>query len=111
MIDADFNATLIDFGYTSKFMAIKNVHFEVAETKTFRGNLLYSSLDQMQFKTTSRKDDLISACYMMFSLLNSNIFPMMRRSMTLEYNDTQSMREKFLFVTNHKNNNSLTQMS
>lgn len=87
MIDDEFNATLIDFGFTTKFMATKNVHLDVAETKSFRGNLLYSSYDQMQFKTTSRKDDLISACYLMLTLLNGNVFPMMRRSMTLEYND------------------------
>ena len=47
MIDSSFNATLIDFGFTTKFMGPKNVHLECSETKTFRGNLLYSSQDQM----------------------------------------------------------------
>ena len=47
----------------------------------------------------------------MFALLNNNIFPMMRRSMNLEYNDSSSMREKFLFLTAHKKKNSLVDMS
>ena len=111
MIDNDFNATLIDFGFTTKFMASKNVHLECSETKSFRGNLLYSSQDQMLFKSTSRKDDLTAACYLMFALLNSNIFPMMRRSMSLEYNDSKSMRDKFLYLTSHKKKNSLIDMS
>ena len=75
MIDLSLNATLIDLGFTESFMASKYEHLESTEVTSFRGNLLYSSLDQMLFKSTSRRDDMFSLTYLMFSLLNKNVFP------------------------------------
>ena len=50
-------------------------HLKKKVFSQFRGNLLFSSINQMEFKTTSRRDDLISASYMMLTLLNGNKFP------------------------------------
>ena len=40
-------------------------HFEQVDTEMFQGNLIFSSLNQLNFKSTSRRDDLISLAYMM----------------------------------------------
>lgn len=40
-------------------------HFEQVDTELFQGNLIFSSLNQLNFKSTSRRDDLISLAYMM----------------------------------------------
>ena len=37
--------------------------------------MTFSSLNQMNFKETSRRDDLISLCYLLFTLLNDFKYP------------------------------------
>ena len=66
---------LIDFGFSDKFMSdITGEHIEEnEEVKTFRGNLVYSSLRQMKFLKTSRKDDLVSLFYMIVSVVKNNV--------------------------------------
>jgi hypothetical protein len=39
------------------------------------GNIHFSSLRQMLFNNTSRKDDLVSLVYLLLSLLNGFIIP------------------------------------
>ena len=39
----------------------------------FEGNLLFSSLNQMEFRKTSKRDDLTQLFYMMTYLLNDNV--------------------------------------
>ena len=60
---------LVDFGYSTKYMK-DGKHIEKSEVKTFRGNMMFCSLNQLQFKTPSRRDDLISLCYLLSYLLN-----------------------------------------
>jgi len=45
-------------------------HIRFRGVDTFRGNLRFSSLNSLYFKTTSRRDDLISLCYMMIYAIN-----------------------------------------
>ena len=67
---------------------------------------MFSSYDQMNFKPTSRKDDLHSLCYMLLYLLNDLRLPGL---------DIGSMSElaredtKFMFITirNHKKDYSI----
>lgn len=40
----------------------------------FRGNLIFSSVRQMEFFKTSRRDDLIAVFYLMFTMLNGDEF-------------------------------------
>jgi serine/threonine protein kinase len=61
---------LVDFGYSSKFMR-KDKHISEDSVKSFKGNMMFSSLNQLQFKTPSRRDDMISLCYLISYLLNS----------------------------------------
>ena len=48
---------LIDYGFAESFL-IEGQHIARAETNTFRGNTVFSSINQMNFKVTSRRDDL-----------------------------------------------------
>ena len=62
---------LIDFGYCKKYLDKDNSHIdEKEEVELFKGNIMYASYGQMKFKKTSRKDDLISLCYIMIYLIN-----------------------------------------
>ena len=72
---ANCTISIIDFGFaTSYYQANQQDHIEQEKLSTFRGNLMFASLSQLQFQTTSRKDDLHSLCYMLYYLLNYGIF-------------------------------------
>ena len=73
---ADITATLIDFGFFQEFLNTKTgQHIVRSDLNMFRGNLIFASPGQMDFHTTSRKDDLISICYLMIMLINRFKFP------------------------------------
>jgi casein kinase 1 len=62
---------LVDFGFATRYSdKVTGHHFEQAEVQTFRGNIIFGSLNQLNFKSTSRRDDLISMLYMMVYMLN-----------------------------------------
>ena len=63
---------LIDFGYSEKFVKEDGKQHISEETtvEIFKGNIVLSSIRQMTFLKTSRKDDLISLFYMIIFLLN-----------------------------------------
>ena len=65
---------LVDYGFSDKFISdCTGDHVEENESvETFRGNLVHSSLRQMNFLKTSRKDDLVSLFYMIVSVIKSN---------------------------------------
>ena len=75
--------TLIDFGFATKYVEHeidaegnkKLAHKPKDVVAVFRGNMLFSSVNQLKFKTTSRRDDLISLCYMLIFLLNGGELP------------------------------------
>ena len=69
--DQPTQARLIDFGMCTKWEERKSDECAADENSHFRGNLLYSSLDQMLYKPASRRDDLISVCYLLLDLNNS----------------------------------------
>jgi serine/threonine protein kinase len=67
---------LIDFGYCKKYLDKGNSHIShKEEVDSFRGNLMFASYEQMLFKKTSRKDDLVSLCYLMINLFNNSEYP------------------------------------
>jgi casein kinase 1 len=67
---SDCSIHLVDFGYATKYKDKKGNHIELGELPSFRGNIIFASRDQMEFKTTSRRDDLISMCYILVYLLH-----------------------------------------
>ena len=74
--DGELHIVLIDFGFSAKYITQEGCHISDLELKeSFQGNILFSSLDQMEFKHTSRKDDMISLCYMIFYMLNDLKMP------------------------------------
>jgi serine/threonine protein kinase len=60
---------LVDFGYSSAYMR-REKHIEEGELNSFKGNMMFSSLNQLNFKTPSRRDDIISLCYLLSFVLN-----------------------------------------
>ena len=46
----------------------------MSKTNVFRGNLMFASQHQLNFQTSSRRDDLISLCYLLVSLLHNGTF-------------------------------------
>ena len=59
---------LIDPGFTQKLSQ------HSYDLTTFEGNMLFSSLNQMDFKSTSQRDDLVSLFYLMVFLINDDQF-------------------------------------
>lgn len=67
---------LIDFGFATRWVDKKTgKHIEETTLSKFKGNIMFSSAHQLSFKSTSRRDDLISLCYLMVYLLNDCQLP------------------------------------
>ena len=84
--DVDFDKLslhLIDFGCATKFLNNDGSHMEQLSERPFRGNLIFTSVDSMSFKSTSRRDDLISLGYLLTYLLRGKNLP----GITLNKND------------------------
>ena len=82
----DLKATLIDFGLASKFTDCDGNHCEKPDT-AFKGNLMFASVNQLEFKQPSRRDDLISLCYMLLFVINDSVFPCENSSYEPIFND------------------------
>ena len=50
-------------------------HLEKVQLDIFRGNMVFSSLNQLKFHSTSRRDDLISLFYLIVYLLKGGNLP------------------------------------
>lgn len=73
------NVNLIDFGFASSYIEQDDsgrlCHIQKGYKDLFQGNILFSSLNQLKFKRTSRRDDLISLFYLMVYLLKGAKMP------------------------------------
>lgn len=49
---------LLDYGLASTFLDKKGAHRPIVGVETFKGNLLFSNKDQLNFNSTSRRSDL-----------------------------------------------------
>ena len=62
---------IIDFGFCTRYTdEVTGEHIKLKKVESFRGNLKFASLNQLGFFCTSRRDDLISLCYLLVYLLN-----------------------------------------
>lgn len=59
VIDESDNLRLIDFGFATRFRSSEGEHLSQRSMKHFRGNMIFASLNMFEFKSTSRRDDLI----------------------------------------------------
>ena len=66
----DYNVNIIDFGYATSYLKQDGQsHIKKKVLDFFRGNIMFSSMNQMKFHTTSRRDDIISLFYLLTYLL------------------------------------------
>ena len=65
---------LVDFGLATRWLDPETgYHIEPSDTESFRGNIYFSSVNQLKYKTASRRDDLHSLVYLMIYLLNGGV--------------------------------------
>lgn len=96
--------TLVDFGFATRYMDHKtNEHKPQKQINCFRGNLLFSSKNLLEFQQPSRRDDMISFFFMMVYLLNKCNFPGIDWLETASYN----WKQNFLMVKELKTKNDL----
>ena len=69
---------IIDFGMTTEYLDENGNHILKDEMEYFRGNLLFASLSTLNFNRPSRKDDLISFCYLLLFLINGCELPLFK---------------------------------
>lgn len=88
---------LVDFGFASRFLDKHGKHIKEEEVDVFRGNMVFASVNMFDFKTPSRRDDLMSLCYLLIYLLNSGNVPFV-------VDNNLSKNEVFLHIMNIKLN-------
>ena len=68
--------SLVDFGFVSSVVdKHTRQHVEQTEVETFRGNIMFASMNQLNFTSTSRRDDMIAMCYLVIYMLNEAYLP------------------------------------
>ena len=97
--------TLIDFGMAKPYLS-KCDHLEQTVLTEFSGNLIFSSQYQMDFKSTSRRDDLISIFYVLMWLLCDQTFIGLNLP-----NENASLKYKFHTIKTYKINTTLEKMA
>lgn len=66
------NVTMIDLGFVSSYINQENgQHIRKRKMDVFTGSMMFSSVNQLNFYTTSRRDDLLSLVYLLIFLLNN----------------------------------------
>ena len=64
----DINISLIDFGFCVKYTDDEGNHLPEKRCKVRIGNTYYSSINALEGKPVSRKDDLVMLCYLLLNL-------------------------------------------
>lgn len=67
------NIMLIDFGITQRYVNYLNQHLPYMRGKCFEGNLKFASKNAFTYSQLSRRDDLISLCYMLVYFVNGHL--------------------------------------
>lgn len=64
----EINLTLIDYGFTEKYADDNGNHFSKEESPKVHGNIYFSSINALSKSAVSRKDDMLSLCYLLIDL-------------------------------------------
>ena len=72
----DNNVVLIDYGYASRFQEKNGDMIKQHEIESFRGNIMFASVSQLEFQSSNRKSDLLSICYILIFMLNDLSMPL-----------------------------------
>jgi len=67
---------LIDYGYASKYLNKDGVHYNKKSMDNFKGNMLFSGLDGLNFIHPSRRSDIHSIGYLIIYMLNNLEMPL-----------------------------------
>jgi hypothetical protein len=68
-------AILIDYGMATRYLDDDGNHLSNEKVPAFKGNFMFASSSSLSFNRTSRKDDMVSLCYMMLMLFNDKEIP------------------------------------
>lgn len=90
---------LTDFGISKKYLDDEGNHIKSGKTQFFTGNFLFASLNAFDFKILSRRDDLISLCYLLVYMIDGDL-----PFMTDAENNNPNRREEFNRVKDFKEN-------
>ena len=66
---------IINYCQTTEYLDENGIHISKDKMEYFEGKLMFSSLSALKFNRTSRKDDLISVCYLFLFLINGCKLP------------------------------------
>lgn len=61
---------MVDFGFASQYVDKSGKHLPLSETEVFRSNMIFATINQFEFKNTSRRDDMMSLVYLMVFMFN-----------------------------------------
>ena len=74
--DSPMQIYLIDFGLATRYLDEEtNKHLQNELQDNFKGNIMTASLSCLQFNLPTRKDDLLSLCYLLIMFLNGGSLP------------------------------------
>lgn len=71
--DIHYKCRLIDFGLARKYMDKNGKHVPNSTQRVFRGNVVFASRNLFNLETPSRRDDLISLCYLLLYLVDGDL--------------------------------------
>lgn len=66
---------IIDFGFAARYRDTNGDHIKQLETNIFRSNMIFATSNQFEFKASSRRDDMISMCYLLIFLFKGGLVP------------------------------------
>jgi hypothetical protein len=75
----------------TKYVDEDGNHLPNDEMEKFKGNLIFATLNTLNFNRPSRKDDLISLCYLLFNMLNGGDLPDIIKVELEQFKEKQSI--------------------
>ena len=64
---------IIDFGLAKSYLDENGEHLPKKRERYFRGNMIFASKNAYNLYTQSRRDDLISLCYLLIFLIDGDL--------------------------------------
>ena len=69
---------VIDFGLAQRYHDADGNHIPMKKQGTFKGNIIFASKNAFNLLTQSRRDDLISLCYLLLYIIDGDL-PFLQR--------------------------------
>lgn len=98
---------LIDFDCATPFIDFKTgKHIKEGKVDFIKGDYMFASLNRLNFRATSRKDDLIGLCYLMIFMINVNRLP----DFHIPESALQNQEQQLYFFQSYKRMMTLSKM-